>query len=279
MRDRFPSEDDQVATYTRALQTMAPYPVTLRTLDVGGDKPLPYYPIDEENPFLGWRGIRFSLDQPDIFKTQLRAMLRAGAAYPKMSIMFPMISSVSELHEVLDILRLAYTELLEDGLEVNFPRVGIMVEVPSAVYLIDKLVPLVDFVSIGSNDLTQYLLAVDRNNDRVAKLCDSLHPAVLWAIRYVTERTQRVAKNVSICGELAGDPAGAILLMGMGIDILSMGMGNLLKIKWVVRTIPQSQAKALLEEALEMDDAMAIRERLNGVLEEYGLGGLVRAGR
>jgi phosphotransferase system enzyme I (PtsP) len=279
MRDRFPSEDDQVATYTRALQTMAPFPVTLRTLDVGGDKPLPYYPIDEENPFLGWRGIRFSLDQPDIFKTQLRAMLRAGNAFPNMSIMFPMISGVGELQEVLAMLHLAYDELLEDALEVNFPRVGIMVEVPSAVYLIDKLVPLVDFVSIGSNDLTQYLLAVDRNNDRVAKLCDSLHPAVLWAIRYVTERTHRAAKIVSICGELAGDPAGAILLMGMGVDILSMGMGNLLKIKWVVRTIPHSLAQALLQEALEMDDATAIRARLNGVLEEYGLGGLMRAGR
>lgn len=279
MRDRFPNEVDQVATYSRVLRTMAPYPVTLRTLDVGGDKPLPYYPIDEENPFLGWRGIRFSLDQPDIFKTQLRAMLRAGADYPNMSIMFPMISGVDELTEVLDILNLAYDELLEDGVPVNYPRIGIMVEVPSAVYLINKLVPMVDYIAIGSNDLTQYLLAVDRNNDRVAKLCDSLHPAVLAALRYVTDQAHKAAKSVSVCGELAGDPAGAIVLMGMGVDTLSMGMGNLLKIKWVVRTIPYQKTQELLKEVLEMNEATQIRAHLNNVLEQYGLGGLIRAGK
>ena len=279
LRDRFPTEEEQTATYTRVLQTMAPHPVTLRTLDVGGDKPLPYFPIDEENPFLGWRGIRFSLDQTDIFKTQLRAMLRAGADYPNMSIMFPMISGVGELNDVLNLLHESYAELLEDGLAVNFPRVGIMVEVPSAVYLIDKLVPMVDFVGIGSNDLTQYILAVDRNNDRVAKLCDSLHPAVLWAIRHIVKRSHELGKSVCVCGELAGDPAGAVLLMGMGVDTLSMGMGNLLKIKWVVRSIRYDLAKKLLYKSLQMDDATQIRSQLNAVLEEHGLGGLVRAGK
>ena len=279
LRDRFPTEEEQTATYTRVLRTMAPYPVTLRSLDVGGDKPLPYYPIHEDNPFLGWRGIRFSLDQQDIFKIQLRAMLRASINYPNMSLLFPMISGCGELQDALALLAEAHRELLEDGLTVNYPRVGIMVEVPSAAYLIDKLAPLVDFIAVGSNDLTQYMLAVDRNNDRVAKLCDSLHPAVLWTIRYIVERSHKLAKSVCICGEMAGDPAGAILLMGMGIDTLSMGMGNLLKIKWVVRTVSQKQAQDLLQQALTMDDAGEIRSRMNQVLEQHGLGGLVRAGK
>ncbi len=279
LRDRFPGEEEQTATYTRVLRTMAPYPVTLRTLDVGGDKPLPYYPIEEENPFLGWRGIRISLDQTDIFKTQLRAMLRASADYPNMGIMFPMISCVSELDQSLTILHNAYHELVEDGLQVNLPRVGLMVEVPSAAYLTAALARRVDFISIGSNDLTQYLLAVDRNNARVAHLYDSLHPAVLFTIEHVVRQAHAATRPVSVCGEMAGDPAGALLLMGMGVDSLSMSMGNLLKIKWVIRSFSLQEAKQLLREALRMEDARAIRARLNGVLEERGLGGLVRAGR
>ena len=190
LRDRFPGEEEQTHLYTRVLRIMDPHPVVLRTLDIGGDKPLPYFPIDEQNPFLGWRGIRISLDQPDLFKTQLRAMLRAGTTYPNLSILLPMIGSVGELSEALELLRSAQAELREDGVSVKTPRVGIMVEVPSAVYQIDTLVRMVDFASIGSNDLTQYLLAVDRNNDRVAKLYDSLHPAVLMAIRHVVERVR-----------------------------------------------------------------------------------------
>jgi phosphotransferase system enzyme I (PtsP) len=253
--------------------------VVLRTLDVGGDKPLPYFPIDEQNPFLGWRGIRISLDQPDIFKTQLRAMLRAGIAYPNLSIMFPMITSVSELSEALDMLRQAHAELLEDGLPVVFPRVGIMVEVPSAVYQISTLARMVDFISVGSNDLTQYLLAVDRSNDRVAKLFDSLHPAVLRAILQIVENVHREQRPVSVCGEMAGDPAAALMLMAMGVDNLSMSLGNLLKVKWAIRTIKYSHAQELLAEVLQMDNISTIRERLNGVLEAHGLGGLVRIGK
>ncbi len=279
LRDRFPGEEEQTKVYTRVLKLMAPRPVCLRTLDVGGDKPLPYFPIQEENPFLGWRGIRISLDQPDIFKTQLRAMLRAGAAYPELAILFPMITSVTELSECLEQLRSAYAELLEDGLPVAFPRVGVMIEVPAAVYQIDVLARMVDFVSIGSNDLTQYLLAVDRNNDRVAKLYDSLHPAVLMVIQQVVERVHLAEKQVSVCGEMAGDPAGALLLLGMGVDSLSMSLGNLLKIKWVIRSFTFSEARTLLHESLAMTSVAAIRKRLNGALEERGLGGLVRAGK
>ncbi|MCP5459170.1 MAG: phosphoenolpyruvate--protein phosphotransferase [Gammaproteobacteria bacterium] len=279
LRSFFPSEEEQTANYLRIIRAMAPRPVTLRTLDVGGDKPLPYFPIEEQNPYLGWRGIRVSLDQPDIFKTQLRAILRAGIGCPNLSILFPMITSVNELTEALAMLRSAHQELQEDGLPVILPQVGIMVEVPAAVYQIDTLARMVDFVSVGSNDLTQYLLAVDRNNDRVAKLYDNLHPAVLVAIQQVVERVHMASRPVGVCGEMAGDPASALLLLAMGVDNLSMSLGNLLKVKWVIRTITRQRAQQLLAEVMAMDDVMAIRERLNKVLEEHGLGGLIRVGK
>ncbi len=279
LRDRFPGEDEQATLYTRVLRIMDPHPVVLRTLDIGGDKPLPYFPISEQNPFLGWRGIRISLDQPDLFKTQLRAMLRAAAVYPNLAILLPMISSVGELREALELLRCAEAELREDGVPVQPPRVGIMVEVPSAVYQIDTLVRMVDFVSIGSNDLTQYLLAVDRNNDRVAKLYDPLHPAVLMAIRHVIERCQIAGRPVSVCGEMAGDPASALVLMAMGVDSLSMNLGSVLKIKWLIRSIRYEAAQDFLAEVMALDHAAAIRERANAFLDQHGLSGLLRIGK
>ncbi len=279
LRDRFPGEEEQTTLYTRVLRIMDPHPVVLRTLDIGGDKPLPYFPISEQNPFLGWRGIRVSLDQPDLFKTQLRAMLRAAAVYPNLAILFPMISSVGELREALELLRRAEAELREEGVAVQPPRVGIMVEVPSAVYQIDTLARLVDFVSIGSNDLTQYLLAVDRNNDRVAKLYDPLHPAVLMAIRHVIERCQAAGRPVSVCGEMAGDPASALVLMAMGVDSLSMNLGSVLKIKWLVRSIPYAAAQDFLAEIMTLDHVASIRERANAFLDQHGLSGLLRVGK
>jgi phosphotransferase system enzyme I (PtsP) len=276
LHELFPSEEEQTTTYTRLLQVMAPRPVVLRTLDVGGDKSLKYFPVEEQNSFMGWRGIRLSLDHPEIFKTQLRAMLRAGAVYPNLAILFPMITCVHELNEALGMLREVHAELRKAGLAVPFPRVGLTVEVPATVYQIDTLARRVDFVSIGSNDLTQYLLAVDRNNERVAKLYDELHPAVLQAIQHSVERAHLAKRPVSICGEMAGDPAAALMLMAMGVDGLSMRLGNLLKIKWVIRTFTRRHARKLLAEVLRMDDSDTVRERLNSVLTEYGLGGLIR---
>jgi phosphotransferase system enzyme I (PtsP) len=279
LRDRFPGEEEQTTLYTRVLRMMEPHPVVLRTLDIGGDKSLPYFPIEEQNPFLGWRGIRISLDQPDLFKTQLRAMLRAGTAYSNLSILLPMIGSVGELREALALLREAQAELAEDGVVVSTPRVGIMVEVPSAVYLIDKLIRMVDFASIGSNDLTQYLLAVDRNNDRVAKLYDSLNPVVLAAIRHVVEQARAAGRPISVCGEMAGDPVGALLVMAMGVDSLSMNLGSLLKIKWLIRSVRYDEARALLAEVMDFDSAAAIRDRANAFLDQHGLSGLLRVGK
>jgi phosphotransferase system enzyme I (PtsP) len=253
--------------------------VTLRTLDVGGDKALPYFPIKEDNPFLGWRGIRITLDHPEIFLVQLRAMLRASEGLDNMQLLLPMINSVHEVDDSLAILKRAYEELVEEGHNIQMPKVGVMIEVPSAVYQVREIARRVDFLSVGTNDLTQYLLAVDRNNSRVAESYDALHPAVLRALVQVVEGGHAEHKPVSVCGEMAGDPASAILLVGMEVDSLSMSVANLPRIKWVVRNFTSGRARRLLAEALSFETASMIRSNLNSVLEEAGLGGLVRAGR
>lgn len=279
IRQRFPSEEEQRSIYREVLQSFAPAPVILRTLDVGGDKALPYFPITEENPFLGWRGIRITLDHPEIFLVQVRAMIRASVGLNNLNILLPMISDVSELNDALGLIHQAYAEILEEGEEVIMPKVGVMIEVPSAVYQAGSLARRVDYLSIGTNDLTQYLLAVDRNNPRVAELYDSMHPAVIRAILQVVESARVHGKPVSVCGEMAGDPAAAILLVGMGIDSLSMSVASLPRVKWVIRNMTRESAHEILSEVLLMEDAHAIREHLNSILDLAGLGGLIRAGK
>ncbi len=278
--EHFPGEEQQLQIYRTVLESFAPQPVTLRTLDVGGDKSLPYFPIEEDNPFLGWRGIRITLDHPEIFLVQLRAMLRANHGLGNLRLLLPMITNVSEVDESLQLIRRAHHELSEElGEQLDRPQIGVMIEVPAAVYQADALAQRVDFLSIGSNDLTQYLLAVDRNNSRVADLFDSLHPAVLRALLQVVENAHRFGKEVSVCGEMAGDPAAAILLLGMGMDSLSMTVSGLPRIKWVIRSFTKQQAVTLLNEVLAMDDAHMIRQHLTQALEQAGLGGLIRAGK
>ncbi len=279
IRQRFPGEDEQRANYRQVLEAFAPRPVVLRTLDVGGDKALPYFPIQEENPFLGWRGIRITLDHPEIFLVQIRAMLLASAGLDNLNILLPMISDVSELIDSLSLIHQAYEELLEEGQEIRMPRIGVMIEVPSAVYQAGNLAKRVDFLSIGTNDLTQYLLAVDRNNSRVAELYDSLHPAVIRAILQVVDSARVHGKPVSVCGEMAGDPAAAILLLGMGIHSLSMSVSSLLRVKWVIRNLSRERASEILSEVLVMENVHEIRHYLNERLEEAGMGGLIRAGK
>ena len=209
MRSSFPTEDEQTVIYREQLQGFAPQPVTMRTLDIGGDKDLPYFPIEEENPFLGWRGIRISLDHPEIFLAQIRAMLRASEGLNNLRIMLPMISSVPELDSALELIDRAYNELLqEEGYSIQRPQVGAMIEVPAAVYQVKELGRKVDFLSVGTNDLTQYLLAVDRNNPRVANLYHALHPSVLRALKIIHEQATAVNCQISVCGEVAGDPLG-----------------------------------------------------------------------
>jgi phosphotransferase system enzyme I (PtsP) len=278
MQDRFPGEDEQLRIYRKALEAFAPRPVTLRTLDVGGDKVLPYFPVKEDNPFLGWRGIRISLDHPEIFLTQIRAMMRASVGLNNLTIMLPMISTVTELDNALVLINQAQGELLEEGESVVRPPVGIMIEVPSTLYQVGAMAKRVDFFSIGTNDLTQYLLAVDRNNTRVAGLYQTLHPAVLGAIRQVIEQAHALGKPVSVCGEMAGDPAAVLALMGLGVNSLSMNASNLPRVKWVIRSFTRDEARDLLLQAWSLEEPRAIRELYNSVLEQGGLGGLVRAG-
>ena len=279
VRDRFPAESVQVMNYRRVLDAFDPRPVILRTLDIGGDKPLPYFPVVEQNPFLGWRGVRISLAHPEIFLTQVRAMLRAAVDLGNLQIMLPMISGVAEVDELKMLMKRAHDELLEEGYAVSMPRIGVMIEVPSAVYMIEELARRVDFVSVGTNDLTQYLLAVDRNNSRVADLYDDLHPAVLRALEQVVRGARVFNRPVGVCGELAGNPLATVLLMGLGVDSLSMSAGSVMKVKWVVRSFSVSRARQLVHAALRMEDAQQVRRFMEGVLDDMGLGGLFRPGR
>ncbi len=276
IRERFPGEEEQRLIYRQVLEVFEPRPVVLRTLDIGGDKALPYFPITEDNPFLGWRGIRITLDHPEIFLVQLRAMLCASIGLTNLHLLLPMITTVAEVDDTLILLRRAYQELVDAGEAIVMPRVGVMIEVPSAVYQADIIAQRVDFLSVGTNDLTQYLLAVDRNNARVADLYDSLHPAVLRALIQVVEGGHRHKKPVTVCGEMAGDPAAAILLLGMGIDSLSMSMVSLPRVKWVLRSFTYVRARSLLDEVLQLENAHAIRRHLNMALEQAGLGSLIR---
>ncbi|MBL4826600.1 MAG: phosphoenolpyruvate--protein phosphotransferase [Spongiibacteraceae bacterium] len=271
LRERFPSEEEQRAIYREQLEAFAPMPVTMRTLDVGGDKSLPYFPIEEDNPFLGWRGIRVTLDHPEIFLVQVRAMMKANAGLNNLRIMLPMISSVPELEEALELIYRAHDELIEElGVELELPAIGVMVEVPAAVYQARALAKRVDFLSVGSNDLTQYLLAVDRNNPRVADLYQSYHPAVLQALKCIADDCHAESKNVGICGEMAGDPAAAILLMAMGYDVLSMSATNLPKVKSIIRNVSMVRAKEVLQKAMTMESAHDIRVYMEDVLIELG---------
>ena len=279
IRDRFPGEEEQRRTYREVLEAFAPAPVTVRTLDIGGDKMLPYFPIEEDNPFLGWRGIRISLDHPEIFLAQLRAMLRANVGLNNLQLLLPMISNVAEIDSALGLIKRAHQELQEEGEAVELPRVGVMIEVPSTVYQVPAMAQRVDFFSIGTNDLTQYLLAVDRNNTRVAELYDTLHPAVLRAVGQVVREAHAAGRPVAVCGEMAGDPAAALLLLGMGVDSLSMSAASLLRVKWAVRSFSQVQMRALVEETGVLEDGAAVRALLHRSLVDAGLGGLVRAGR
>ena len=279
IRDRFPSEEEQRIMYRQLLNTFAPRPVIMRTLDIGGDKMLPYFSIKEDNPFLGWRGIRVTLDHPEIFLQQIRAMLHASEGLNNLSLLLPMITSISEVESAIRMINQARDELIEEGINVNPPSIGLMIEVPATVYQAYKLAKHVQFLSVGSNDLIQYLLAVDRNNPRVANLYDGLHPSVLQALKIVVKSGHRAGKTVSICGEMAGDPLAVILLLAMEFDILSMNARILPRIKWVIRNFSMTQAKELLDEALKMDDPKDIRLLMEHTLEEAGLGGLIHAGR
>ena len=274
-RERFPAEEEQFVIYRQLLNAFVPRPVIMRTLDIGGDKSLPYFPVEEDNPFLGWRGIRLTLDHPEIFLMQIRAMLRASVGLNNLRIMLPMISTVSEIDDSLRLIRQAYNEVITDYPSIQMPQIGAMIEVPAAIYQTHHLAKRVDFLSVGSNDLTQYLLAVDRNNARVANLYDALHPAVLQALTIAVEAAHTANKTISICGEMASDPIAVPLLLAMGFDALSMNSAAIPRVKWVIRKLDLTCARQLLKEVLVLDNAHAIRHYLANALTSLGMENLV----
>lgn len=278
LHDLFPSEQKQQLMYRQLLGAFSPLPVVMRTLDVGGDKPLSYFPVDEENPFLGWRGVRISLDHPELFVIQVRAMLLASRAHTNLKILLPMIGSISEVESAQAMIQQVHSELIDEGIEVVLPPIGVMIEVPSAVFQAYELAARVDFISVGSNDLIQYMLAVDRNNARVCSLYDGLHPAVLRALKQVADAAKKANKPLSICGEMASDPLAVPLLIAMGYQVLSVNARSLLRVKWVVRKFGLEKSIELLKLALKMDDSREVRCSMEFALEELELGGLIRAG-
>ncbi len=249
-RNTLPSEEEQFEAYKKALEGMRGQVVTIRTLDIGGDKDLPYLGLQRENnPFLGWRAIRYCLDRRDVLKTQLRAILRASV-YGKAAVMFPMISSVEEVVKAKEVLEEAKAELREEGQPFDeHVKVGIMVEIPSAAVAADLLAPEVDFFSIGTNDLTQYTLAVDRDNEKVREYYNPLHPAVLRLIKRVIDVGNAFGKEVAMCGELAGDDKATEILLGLGLQVFSMTPSSIPRVKKVVLSTNNEEAQAIAKKA------------------------------
>ena len=263
-RDSAPSEEEQLEAYRTALNSLdSDDPLTIRTLDIGGDKPAPYLELEEDlNPYLGLRGIRVSLEYPDLFKTQLRAILRA-ATEGTVRVMFPMVAGIEELNEAKSYLSSSIEELKDEGKEFSDKlEVGIMIEVPSAALLSDKLAEQVEFLSIGTNDLTQYTRAASRENERVAQYFDSFHPGVLKLIKKTVDNAHENGTEVAICGEMGGDPRAIPLLVGLGLDELSMVPTRIARAKEIIRSISFSRVRKLSRQALSSKIAHEVRELL-----------------
>ncbi|SFB36647.1 phosphotransferase system, enzyme I, PtsI [Cohnella sp. OV330] len=262
-RSRFPTEDEQFEVYKAAAERLGNAALTIRTLDIGGDKQLDYYDMPEENnPFLGYRAIRFSLDRSDLFKTQLRAILRA-AVFGNIRIMYPLIASVDEVRAANALLAEAQRELEAEGLPFRggLPT-GAMIEVPAAVMIADLLAKEVSFLSIGTNDLIQFTLAVDRMNDQINHLYEPYHPAVLRMLRTVAESAARNGVPVSVCGEMAGDVRAIPLWVGLGIQMLSMSVQSVLPVKATMLRTNAMACKKVTEELFALGTAAEIKERL-----------------
>ncbi len=271
-REELPSEDEQYEAYKKVLQQMGDKPVVIRTLDIGGDKDLPYLDLgEEENPFLGYRAIRISLNRSDIFKPQLKAILRAGV-YGNPKIMFPMIASLEEVKTAKQLLEEAKNELEKEGVQyLQDVEVGIMIEIPSTVMIADELAEQVDFFSIGTNDLIQYTIAVDRGNERISNLYTPYHPSVLRLI----DKTIRAGHNqdiwVGMCGEAAGDELLAPFLLGAGLDEFSMSAGSIPAVKRVINAWTVSEAEQLLQRILGISTSSEIERELYNAYKDKGL--------
>jgi phosphotransferase system enzyme I (PtsI) len=262
-RAHLPSEEEQFTAYKGVADRLHPRTVIIRTMDLGGDKVASYLNTEAEaNPFLGWRGIRFALHHPEVFRTQLRAIFRASVS-GNVKLMFPMVTTYDELDQALLLCADVRAELTREGLAFD-PNceVGMMVETPSAVWSADIMAERVAFFSIGSNDLIQYTLAMDRGNSKIAYLYEPLDPSILRSIRATVEAGHKHGRWVGVCGEMAGDPRIAALLLGMDVDEFSVSPFDLPRVKAVVRALPYASAKALADQALRLPSAAAIRELL-----------------
>ena len=271
-RDQLPSEEEQFIAYKEVVEAMEGRLVVLRTMDIGGDKELPYLNLPKEmNPFLGWRAIRIALDRREILRAQLRAVLRASA-FGKLAVMFPMIISVEEIRELKSVLETLKAELRAEGkaFDENI-QVGVMVETPSAAVNAKFLAKEVDFFSIGTNDLTQYTLAVDRGNELISHLYNPMSPSVLGLIKQVIDASHAEGKWTGMCGELAGDERATLLLLGMGLDEFSMSAISVPRIKKLIRHVNYQEVKALADEALQKPTATEIEQLIQAFLAEKSL--------
>ena len=270
-RQAAPAEAEQLAAYRAIAQSLAGRPLTVRTLDIGGDKSLPYVEIGAEaNPFLGWRGIRVTLSRRDLLRTQLRAILRAGADHP-VELLLPMITSVDEVRAVKSLLREAAAELENE--KVDFCRaikIGVMIEAPAAAAVADQLARETDFLSIGTNDLIQYVMAADRTNARVAALADPFQPAVLRTIRQTIDAGRAAGIAVALCGELAADPLATPLLLGLGLEEFSVSPPLIPGLKRAIARWSVAEAEEIARQALRLDSRAAVRRLLTGAVPPTG---------
>ena len=251
-RDELPSEEEQFEAYKKVLETMDGKRVVVRTLDIGGDKELPYMNLPKEmNPFLGYRAIRLCLDQPDIFRPQLRALLRAST-YGKLNIMFPMVATIQEFRDAKALLEEEKANLEQEGVEVSDDiELGIMVEIPSTAALADVFAKEVDFFSIGTNDLIQYTMAADRMSERVSYLYQPYNPAILRLVKQVIEASHKEGKWTGMCGEMAGDEVAIPLLLGLGLDEFSMSATSILKARRQIANLSKNEMNELSNRAID----------------------------
>ncbi|MNN08470.1 Phosphoenolpyruvate-protein phosphotransferase [compost metagenome] len=265
-RDKLPSEDVQFNAYKTVLEKMEGKPVVVRTLDIGGDKELPYLDLPKEmNPFLGFRAVRLCLDRTDIFRTQLRALLRASV-YGNLRIMFPMIATLGEFREAKALLLEEKQNLIAEGIEVSENiQLGIMVEIPSTAVMADQFAKEVDFFSIGTNDLIQYTMAADRMNERVSYLYQPYNPAILRLVKMVIDAAHKEGRWAGMCGEMAGDTTAIPLLLGLGLDEFSMSATSILPARSLISKLSKAEMQELAAKALELQTAEQVVELVRGI--------------
>ena len=265
--DEFPDEEEQYKLYKRLAEKTLPFPIVIRAFDIGGDKVLPV-DVKEPNPFLGWRGIRFLLDNKELFKTQIKAILRAGEV-KNVHFMIPMIASILEIRKSKELIDECRVELRERGLVFDDKmKFGIMIEIPSAAVMAKEFAKEVDFISVGTNDLIQYLLAVDRGNDIVSNQYQEFHPAVIRTLYYIINNSKQGEAFVSMCGEMAADPAAVPLLIGLGLDSISVSASEIPYIKRLIRNLDYSEVKKLADECLTYLTEPEIKQRVNNFFNE-----------